>query len=131
MINRYAGTNSSEKAASLRFFVGEAVQHGIRIDFQRVTGLAKVDINKMDLAGLQNAIKVYLKSYWNSRDYVAKFAKATGLDANADGLMDQWNKDNARALNSFDELKTNPTANGLTDVSDSLLRMPDGKWWLP
>jgi hypothetical protein len=85
----------------------------------------------MDLAGLQNAIKGYLISYWNSRDYVAKFAKATGLDANADGLMDHWNKDNARALNSFDELKTNPTANGLTDVSDSLLRMPDGKWWLP
>jgi hypothetical protein len=54
MINSNPGGNSTP----ICVFAREAVQYGIRRDFQRVTDLANVDINKIDPTKLQSAIKM-------------------------------------------------------------------------
>jgi hypothetical protein len=53
MINKNPGGNS----APICVFAREAVQHGIAMDFRRLTELAKAD--KMNLSDLQMALKVY------------------------------------------------------------------------
>ena len=61
-----------------------------------------------------------------------QFAKATGINANADHLINHWRDANRRALNSLEDLKTNPVATGLGDIPESLMSMhDDGEWWLP